>query len=91
MIAVSVSTGTAITAGGVHAEVVINHAGSATNTGLIALLDPTGQTQYNTATQSRATSGSVFNAGDRVGCRMSTSSNLAPLTMGVVCTVIVSF
>ena len=91
VIAVSVSTSAAITLGGAHAEVVINHAGNATNTGLIALLDNAGQTQYNTASQARATSGSVFNAGDRVGCRMSTSSNLAPLTMGVVCTVVVSY
>lgn len=90
IIAISVSASTALTAGGAHVEAVrVTSAGTQMNTGLTALLDASnsaaGPSQYNYATQ--GTGVDIFVAGDRVGCRWSTSSDIAPLTAMLACIV----
>ena len=93
IIAVSISASTALTAGGAHAEAVVLRGTTTAPSGFIALLDASnsaaGPSQYNYNTQARGLD--ILLAGDRIGCRWSSSSDLAPLTMILSCAVTVVY
>lgn len=79
-----------ITAGTADANATIRSGGEVRSAGLTVRLEPGGQrSQYASITQARGLA--TFTATEEVGCRLNTSSNIAPLSAQLLCTVIVEF
>lgn len=92
IIAIAIASSTALTVGTATAEATVlelaGGAGTARTTGFTVALDAgTGYTRYRAATQARGLT--TFTNGDAVGCNLATSSDFAPTTAEVACTLIV--
>lgn len=88
VIGIAVGASTALTAGTVTAEATIRQIdGTVIGTGLTAVLSSAAAVQYNATSQPRELDN--FTASDGVGCRLTSSSDLAPVTAQIVCTVTV--
>ena len=90
IIGIAIGASTALTAGSATAEATIRElSGTVRAMGLTAVISGTAATQYNATAQARDLD--RFTSSDGVGCRITTSSNLAPVTAEIVCTVIIEF
>ena len=88
VIAVSCGASAALTAGSATCEATIrNFDDTVVATGLTAVISGTGATQFNATAQARGLD--VFLTTDSIGCRLTTTADIAPLTAEVACTVIV--
>ena len=88
VIGVAIGASAALTAGSATAEATIRQFDDAVRaTGLTAVIAGTAATQFNATAQARGIS--VFSTTDSIGCRLTTTADIAPLTAEVVCTVIV--
>ena len=88
IIAVAISSNTAITAGAAHVEAIRFDGTNAVPTQLRARISAAGggeQTQYSVGTQARGVH--IFTASESVGCRLQTSSGMTPLNAIIACTV----
>ena len=78
----------ALTAGSATCQATIrNFDDTVVATGLTAVISGTGATQFNATAQARGLD--VFLTTDSIGCRLTTTADIAPLTAEVACTVIV--
>ena len=88
IIAVAISSNTAITAGAAHVEAVRYDGTNIVPTQLRARISAAGggeQTQYNVSTQARGVH--IFTSSESVGCRLQTSSAMTPTNAMIACTV----
>ena len=86
IMAVAIGSSAAVTAGRITARATILRAGGVYRTNLTTILDGG---QYQVAQQERGID--IFNATEGIGCQLSTTSNFAPVTAEVICTIIVEF
>ena len=89
IIGISIGASTALTAGSATAEATIFRSNMVIATGLTATIASSGDLQYATVAQARGLDG--FTPAEAIGCRLTTSADLAPRTAEMVCSVIVEF
>lgn len=90
VIGITVGASEALTAGRITVEATVRRGGTLIPTGLTAVIDgATGPTQFGMRTQGRGLD--FFFAADEVGCRLTTTADVAPTRAQVICTVVVEF
>ena len=91
IIGISAGASTALTAGSVTLEATVLRKGltPVVGTGLTTVLSSAAAVQYNANAQPRNHYLSTFYPGDLIGCRLTSSGDLAPATAEIACTLVV--
>lgn len=90
IIGVTIGASAALTAGSATAEATWREIdGTVRRSFLTAVISGTAATQFNATAQARGVN--AFTASDGIGCQITTSSDLLPVTAEMVCTVIIEF
>ena len=89
ILGVTLTSSAALTAGTATAEPTVQNAGVVRGSGLTVVLSAAGPPQYASRIQARGVT--TFDSGHEVGCRITTTNDLAPVNAELLCGVTVEF